>query len=102
MLSFSQPWFLLGLVGLAIPVALHLINRRPARRWIFSSLRFLSPAPLPRQGRRKLSDLLLLLLRILAFAAIVFMLAGPAWLPTDPTSPKTQEKFSSLNYPQHQ
>lgn len=80
MLAFTQPWLLWGLLALAAPIILHLVNRRPARRWAFSSLRFLQPAPLPRQGRRRLSDPLLLLLRLLAFAALILLSAGPRWV----------------------
>ncbi|NOY82604.1 MAG: VWA domain-containing protein [Kiritimatiellaeota bacterium] len=80
MLSFVHPWFLLALAGLAVPVALHLMEReRPLER-VFPSVRFIRPAGLPQEGgRRRLRDLFLLLLRLLFMAALILAFARPVW-----------------------
>lgn len=76
-MTFLHPWFLWGLAALAVPVALHLMNRQLAIPVRFPSLRFLRSAHLPREGRRRLQDLLLLLLRLLALAAGVLAFSKP-------------------------
>ena len=88
MLSFTHPLFLLGLLGLAAPVFLHLMNRALPIRIDFPSIRFIRHARLPRQGRRRLRDLLLLLLRLLLLTAIVLALARPVWTVTEPRVPE--------------
>jgi hypothetical protein len=77
MSGFEYPWFLLGLAFLAVPVVLHLMNREIPRRLVFPSTRFLRRAQLPPEGRRRLRDLLLLLLRLAALAAAVLAFARP-------------------------
>jgi hypothetical protein len=79
MLAFQSPHLLWALAGLAVPLYIHLIGRTPPRLWEFPSLRFLIAAPVPRHGRRRLSDPWLLLLRLLLFAALVLLAAGPYW-----------------------
>jgi len=79
MLTFAYPHFLWGLLALAGPVLLHLLNRKQPQRLIFPSIRFLQISPLPREGRRRLRDILLLLCRIALFIVIVLALARPQW-----------------------
>lgn len=79
MVTFAQPWFLLGATLLAVPVILHLMNREVPRRLVFPSVRFLSRAQMPREGRRRLRDLLLLAVRLGALAAAVLACARPVW-----------------------
>lgn len=81
MLSFLHSSFLFALAGLALPVLIHRISRARARAWPFPSIRLIDKVPLPRQGRRKISDWWLLLLRMLLFALLILGLAGPQWTP---------------------
>ena len=74
MLTFAYPWFLWGLLALAGPLVLHLLNRRRPRQLVFPSIRFLRRSQLPREGRRRLRDLLLLLLRLLLIRLSVLVL----------------------------
>jgi len=83
MIGMEYPWFLLGLALLAIPVLAHLMHRHIPRRLIFPSTRFLRRAELPPEGRRRLRDLLLLLLRLAALAAAVLAFARPYLRPRD-------------------
>lgn len=75
--TFLHPLFLLGTLTAAIPVALHLMNRQLPRRLRFPSIRFLRTARLPREGRRRLRDLLILALRVLALICLSVALAQP-------------------------
>jgi hypothetical protein len=88
-MSFLAPAFLLGALALALPVVFHLIRRSTRERTPFSSLLFLQPSPPRLTKRSRLEHLLLLLLRCLALALLVFGFSRPflknASLP-DPTS----------------
>lgn len=93
MISFLQPFFLLALAGLAVPVLIHRISRARPRAWRFPSIRLIQPNPLPRHGRRSLTDLLLLALRLALLAAFILALAGPSWTPAqDAGSPTSNER----------
>lgn len=81
MLTFANPFFLWGLLGLAAPILIHLINRDLFRPLLFPSIRFIRRGKLPVERKRRLRDLLLLALRLLLFAAIVSALARPQWEP---------------------
>jgi hypothetical protein len=89
MIGLEHPWFLLGLAALAIPVLAHLMHRHISRRLVFPSTRFLRRAELPPEGRRRLRDLLLLLLRLVALAAVVLAFARPYVRPPADTAPKS-------------
>lgn len=80
MLTFANSLFLFALAGLAVPVILHLINRELAVDLKFPSVRFIGKARLPRREKRRLRDLLLLLLRLALFAAVVLAFAQPIWI----------------------
>jgi len=79
MLSFALPAFLVGLTALAIPIALHLMNRAIPLRIVFPSTRFIRRAQLPREGKRQLRDILLLLLRLLLLTFVVLTFSRPTW-----------------------
>ncbi len=83
MLAFQYSWVLWGLLGLAVPVLLHLIQREIYHPLRFPSVRFILKGKLPFQRRKLPSDLLLLALRLLLLAALIFALARPEWLPRE-------------------
>jgi hypothetical protein len=76
-MSFLNPLVLLGLAAAAIPVILHLLNRRRVRTVQFSSLRFLKELQHSSLRRLKLRQWLLLLLRTLTIVALVLSFARP-------------------------
>lgn len=77
-MSLLSPAMLAGLVALAIPVLAHLLGRETPKRIPFAAMRFL-PAVEPVVSRRRtLRDLPLLLVRLLALALLVLVLARPA------------------------
>lgn len=96
MLSFAQPLILAALAGLALPLLAHLVNRARARPLRFPSVRFIGPSQLPRDKRRSLRDLLLLLLRLLLIALAVLALARPAWTPADGSAPAAAGQTRTL------
>src|SRR5690606_17873262 len=71
MLTFANPAFLWGLLGLTAPILIHLINRDLSRPLFFPSVRFIMRGKMPVDRKRRLRDLLLLALRLLLFAAII-------------------------------
>lgn len=85
MLAFATPLWLLGLVALAVPVVLHLRDRRPARVIQIGSVRWLEASPAARVAALRPTRLWLLLLRCAALAALALSLAGP-YFPASSTS----------------
>jgi len=76
-MSFLAPLFLLGALGIALPVLFHLIRRSSKEHVPFSSLMFLQPSP-PRVTRRsRLEHILLLLLRCLVLCLLALGFARP-------------------------
>jgi len=86
-MTLLHPYFLFGLAGAAVPVLIHLLGRRRARRVPFPSLRLLHAAEKRRRTISRLQRLLLLILRVLAVAVLALGLAAPvvgpvpSWLP---------------------
>lgn len=76
-MSFLVPLFLIGLAGVAIPIAIHLTRRQRRNVVRFPSLMFLEKIPYQEQRRRRVQHWFLLLLRALALALIVFAFARP-------------------------
>src|ERR1051325_4528258 len=76
-MSFLAPAFLAALAAIAIPVAIHLINRERKVAVEFPSLMFLQRIPYKSVRRQKIRHLLLLLLRCLAVAMLVAAFARP-------------------------
>lgn len=71
-----SPWMLLGLVVLAIPPIIHLLNRRRYDVVDWGAMQFLKISEVTRR-RLMLEELLLMLLRIGLLGLLVFALAGP-------------------------
>ena len=79
MIEFAQPAALWTALAIGLPVLAHMAYRRVNEKYYFPSLRFISPSQIPRTGKRRPSDLPLLLLRILLFLIIAALLADPYW-----------------------
>ena len=76
-MSFLTPLFLLGLVGLAVPVIIHLIQRERKNVVQFPSLMFLQRIQYQSVQRRRIRNWPLLLLRPAALALIVAAFGRP-------------------------
>lgn len=74
---WAQPWAWLGLAGLAVPIAIHLLARHQAVRAAFPTLRFIDASELNAIKRQRLTDIPLLLVRLLMVALAVAAIAGP-------------------------
>ncbi|MCB2378651.1 BatA domain-containing protein [Hymenobacter sp. BT635] len=79
MLTFLAPSGLLALLGVAVPIAIHLWNRRPGRTVQVGSIRWLAAAANRRMRNLKLEQLALLLLRALLLVVLAMAVAGPVW-----------------------
>ncbi len=76
-MTFLNPFFLLGLLGMSVPLVIHLLSRRTARRVDFSSLEFLRNLERKSMRRVRIRQLLLLLARMLLIAAVAVAMARP-------------------------
>ena len=76
---FMNPWLLISLAGIGLPIAAHLLSRRRYDVIEWAAMQFLNPSKKTRR-RLKLEELLLLLLRIGLIALIVLSVTRP-WLP---------------------
>lgn len=93
-LNFLNPVYLWGLLGLTLPLLIHLLTRRQQTRIKFSAVFLLEQAQKRSVRRAQPNKLLLLTLRCLALACLCLALANPlfsfadqtALLPSQPTS----------------
>ncbi|MEX0886158.1 MAG: BatA domain-containing protein [Phycisphaeraceae bacterium] len=76
-MAFLNPWMLLGLGAIGVPIAIHLLNRFRPRRVPWAAMELLRRAAMVRQRRVKIEDLILLALRCLAIALFALALARP-------------------------
>ena len=74
-MSFGNPIFLWGLLAVPLPILLHLFVRRRKARVAFSTLQFFHPRKRYLAHRRRLRELLLLLIRTLALLCLVLALS---------------------------
>jgi hypothetical protein len=74
---WAQPWAWIGLAGLAVPIAIHLLARHQAVLAVFPTLRFINASQLNAIKRQRLTDIPLLLIRLATIALAVAALAGP-------------------------
>ncbi|HEX8390916.1 MAG TPA: BatA domain-containing protein [Longimicrobium sp.] len=82
MLTLAAPGFLLaGILGMLVPLALHLIRRRPPQRAALPTARFLSADPRNAVRVSRPTDVPLLILRMLLLLLLGAALARPAWIP---------------------
>src|SRR5438876_6140796 len=76
-MGFVTPALLAGAALDALPIVLHLIMRREAKRFKFPALRFVQQRRTLNQHRLRLRHLLLLALRCLIIGFLAFALARP-------------------------
>jgi len=76
-MQFVNPFYLFGLLAIAIPIIIHLFNFRRFRRVYFTNVRFLQELKQQTQKQSQLKHLVILAMRILAIAALVMAFAQP-------------------------
>ena len=85
-MHFLAPAALAGLAALSLPVIIHLLNKLRIREVRWAAMRFLQAAAQKNQRRVKMQDLLLLILRCLVLALIVFAFARPTFQSVEKSS----------------
>jgi len=76
-MHFTNPYFLFGLIAVAIPIIVHLFNFRKYKIFYFSNTRFLQSILQQTHKQSKIRKLIILSLRILAIVSIVLVFARP-------------------------
>jgi len=76
-MTFLAHWFLIAVLAGIIPVVLHMIHRQRAKEQPFPTLRFLRVSVEKTRRRRRVQDLLLLVLRTAALVLVAIGLARP-------------------------
>jgi hypothetical protein len=74
---FTNPYFLLGLLAVGIPIAVHLFKFRRYKKEYFSFTRFLQQITIEHKKQSRLRELLVLACRVLAVICIVCAFAQP-------------------------
>jgi hypothetical protein len=77
LMNFLFPTFLIGLVAIAIPIIIHLFNFRKYKKVYFTNVQFLKELKQESDSKSKLKEWLILAMRILAIACLVFAFAQP-------------------------
>lgn len=85
-MAFLNPIFLLGAIAAGVPVLVHLVRRTRAPRIQFPSLMFLRKIEQKIIRRRKLRNLLLLLIRCAAMLLLALAFARPFFTGSTPVS----------------
>ena len=81
-MNFLNPFFLLGLLAVAVPVVIHLINLRRPQKVQFSTLSFLNELKKSTIRKIRIKQYLLMALRALAVLFLALALARPFLPPT--------------------
>jgi hypothetical protein len=82
-MTFLQPWLLLTLPLIALPVIIHLINQQRFQSLEWAAMMFLLSAKALSRGYTRLRQWLIMLLRMLAVAAAILAISRPlsqGWL----------------------
>jgi len=77
-MSFLNPILLLGTAAIAIPIVIHLLNKRKVDHVVWAAMRFLRVGVERNQRRLRIEDWLLLILRCVMVALLAIALARPA------------------------
>lgn len=76
-MNFLFPTFLIGLAAIAIPIIIHLFNFRKYKKVYFTNVQFLKELKQESDSKSRLKEWLILAMRILAIACLVFAFAQP-------------------------
>ena len=93
---FTNPSFLWALLGLGVPIAIHLWSKKQGENIRVGSIKFLKESNSRRSRSIQLNEFWLLLLRMLLIALLVFILAEPRLTSKSENSPLTYLVETSL------
>jgi len=94
-MQFLHPYWLFGLLAIAIPIIIHLFNFRRYRKIYFTNLRFLKSIKNETKKQNRLRHLLILISRILAITFLVLAFARP-FIPGPAGMQSSSERFVSI------
>jgi hypothetical protein len=94
-MSFSNPYFLFGLAGIAAPVLIHLLTRDQVKKVAFSTLRFFEKGAKVVVQRKRFQELLLILMRVALVALLAIVFARP-FFGSDPAASGGVEKARAV------
>lgn len=94
-MNFLFPGFLIALAAIAIPIVIHLFRFRRFKKVYFTNVSLLREVNITRKNRQQLKHLLVLLMRSLAIAALVFAFAKP-FLDSAPGAAKPGTRYVSI------
>lgn len=75
----SHPTYLWALLGLLVPLAIHLWSKKEAKTIKIGSVQLLDESSSRQSSSIQLNEWLLLLLRMLILTLVVLLMAGPKW-----------------------
>ena len=76
---FTHPTYLWALLGLLVPLAIHLWSKKEAKTIKIGSIQLLDESNSRQSSSIQLNEWLLLLLRMLILVLVVLLMAGPQW-----------------------
>ncbi|GAA4011586.1 BatA and WFA domain-containing protein [Hymenobacter fastidiosus] len=76
-MTLTYPWFLWGLLAVAIPIAIHLFELRRPQRLLFTNVGFIREIKLITARQRKVKHLLVLLARVCFLVFLVLLFCQP-------------------------
>ena len=76
-MHFIYPGFLWGLLAVVIPMTIHLLQLRRPQRLLFTNIDFIQEVELTTMRRRRIQEILVLLLRVLGIIFLVLIFAQP-------------------------
>ena len=89
-MSFAHPLYLWALLGLSVPIAIHLWSKKEAKTIKIGSVQLLSESKSKQSSSIQLNEFWLLLIRMLIISVLTFVLAKPKW--------NSRTNTSSLTY----
>ena len=85
-MTFLNLAALTGLAAISIPIIIHLLNQFQVKEVTWAAMRFLQESIEKNQRRLQLEDILLLILRCLLIALLIFALSRPTWMSGEHTT----------------
>jgi hypothetical protein len=76
-MQLLYPWFLLGMLGIVIPIVIHLLQLRRPQRVVFTNTAIIRQVELVATRHRKVQQLLILLARVATVVALVLVFCQP-------------------------
>jgi hypothetical protein len=104
-MNFIAPAFLYGLTAISIPIIIHLVELRRAKKVFFTNVAFIKEVKNITASHRRLKQILILMCRIGFVSFLVFCFAQPFWPSADGITHNNQSKifidnsFSMQNEP---